>query len=121
MATCRLCRGVYPQEHFINGNGPRHLVCERCGVEHGYVTLEETSSLSDEETSRARMSVIGRRHAPVLWLILGWVLWALYFSSLPLWGKASLVILLITTLVVPVMYFLGGAKYQADLRRLSTK
>jgi hypothetical protein len=121
MATCRICRGIYPQEHFITGNGPRHLVCERCGVEKGYVTADETSHLYDEATSRARMVVVGRRFSPFLWLILGWLLWAIYFAGLPLWGNASLVILLLTTLVVPVMYFLGGAKYQADMRRLSTK
>ena len=121
MATCRICRGIYPLGHFITGIGPRYLVCERCGVEQGYVTADETSYLYDEETSRARMVVVGRRFAPFLWLILGWVLWALYFAGLPLWGNASLVILILTTLVIPVIYFLGSAKYQADLRRLSTK
>ena len=121
MATCRLCRGVYPQEFFISGVGPRYLVCSRCGVEHGYVTEDEAPHLYDDKTARARMTVVGRRFAPFLWIILGWVLWALVFAGLPLWGKASLVILLFATLAVPVMYFLGGAKYQADIRRLSHK
>ena len=121
MATCRICRGIYPQEHLISGNGPRHLVCERCGLDRGYISAEEATHLYDDETKRARMVIIGRRFAPFLWIILGWSLWSLFFAGLPLWGKASLVILLISTLIVPVMYFLGGPKYQANLRRLSTK
>jgi len=110
MPTCRLCRSVYPQEHFISGNGPRYLVCARCGVEHGYCTAEEAPQLYDDATVRARLG-----------LIIGWVLWALFFSTLPLWGKASLVILVISTLAVPVMHLLGGAKFRAQLRRLTPK
>ncbi|MDG1533568.1 MAG: hypothetical protein P8Q35_03910 [Candidatus Thalassarchaeaceae archaeon] len=121
MPTCRLCRSVYPQEHFISGNGPRYLVCARCGVENGYCTEDEAPQLYDDATVRARLALIGGRYAPILWLIMGWVLWTMFFSSLPLWGKASLVILIIATLAVPVMHLLGGPKFQAQLRRLTPK
>lgn len=121
MPTCRLCRSVYPEVHFISGNGPRYLVCARCGVENGYCTADEVPQLYDDATVRARLTLIGSRYAPALWLIIGWVLWALFFASLPLWGKASLVILVIATLAVPVMHLLGGAKFQAQLRRLTPK
>jgi hypothetical protein len=121
MPTCRLCRSIYPQEHFITGNGPRYLVCARCGVDHGYVTKEEVPQLYDDETVKARLAVIGRRYAPILWLVVGWVFWILFFSDLVLWGRASLVVLVIATLAVPVLHILGGAKYQANLHQLTPK
>tara|TARA_B100000686_G_C16241510_1_gene689873 strand:+ start:54 stop:419 length:366 start_codon:yes stop_codon:yes gene_type:complete len=121
MATCRLCRSVYPKEHFISGIGPRHLVCARCGLDHGYVTADEVPQMYDDETVQARMSLIGRRYSPVLWVILGWTFWFMFFSGLPLWGRASLVIMILSTLSIPVLFFLGSAKYQAELRRLSAK
>jgi energy-converting hydrogenase Eha subunit H len=45
----------------------------------------------------------------------------MFFASLPLWGKASLVILVIATLAVPVLHLLGVPKFQAQLRRLTPK
>ncbi len=121
MPTCRLCRSVYPQEHFITGNGPRYLVCARCGVDHGYVTSDEVPQLYDDPIVKARMSLMGRRYAPILWLIMGWVFWTLFFAGLPLWGRASLVVMLILTLAVPLMHLLRSAKFQAGMRRLSPK
>ena len=57
MATCRLCKGQYPADQFIDGNGPRHLVCVRCAVEEGYLAAEEVPYLFDERTAMARMSL----------------------------------------------------------------
>jgi hypothetical protein len=97
------------------------MVCARCGIEHGYATKEEVPQLFDDATVRARLSLVGRRYAPILWLVVGWIFWGLFFSGLPLWGRASLVILVIATLAVPVLHLLGGAKFQAQLRQLTPK
>ncbi len=45
MPTCRHCRCAYPSAQFIDGIGPRHLVCVRCGVEKGYLTAEHHQHL----------------------------------------------------------------------------
>ena len=58
MPTCRYCRGVYPQDQFIRGNGPRYLhVCVRCAVEQGFVTPDEVPQLYSDEIARARTSL----------------------------------------------------------------
>lgn len=119
MATCRICRSVYPSEHFISGNGPRHLVCARCGVEKGYVTPEEVPQLYNDELISQRMGVLGRRIAPLLWVVVGWALWVLFFAGMPLWGRASLVVMVVATLAAPVQYILGGPKYRAKMAKLT--
>ncbi len=60
MATCRICRGVYPEDQFITGNGPRYLFCNRCGVEKGYVSIEEVPTYYDDATMRARYTLVAR-------------------------------------------------------------
>jgi len=119
MATCRLCKGQYPADQFIDGNGPRYLVCARCAVEEGYLPAEEVPNLYDERTSMARMSLFARRYGSLFWLIGGWVIWALFFQGIELWGNLLLVCLLLSTLVVPVLFFLRSAKFQAQLRQLT--
>ncbi len=121
MATCRVCRGVYPNDQFISGNGPRYLVCVKCGVDEGYVTADEVPGLYDDATAKARLALVARRFAPIGWLVIGWTLWSLYFTGIPLWGRASLVILVLVTLAIPVLLFLGTPKYQAELAKLTPK
>ena len=110
----RLSRG-----QFITGNGPRYLVCVRCGVDEGYVTEDEVPQLYDSAIVKSRYTVIARRYAPWFWLLTGWTLWGMFFAGTPLWGNAALVVLIISTLGIPVIHLLGGAKYQAQLRRLT--
>ena len=119
MATCRLCKGQYPADQFIDGNGPRYLVCARCAVEEGYLPAEEVPNLYDERTSMARMSLFARRYGSLFWLIGGWIIWTLFFQGIELWGNLLLVALLLSTLVVPVLFFLRSAKFQAQLRQLT--
>jgi hypothetical protein len=119
MATCRICRGVYPQDQFISGNGPRYLVCNRCGVEEGYVSDDDVPSHFDDATVKGRYTLVARRYAPWFWLGIGWTLWALFFVGTPLWGNAALAVLVLSTLGIPVFHILGGAKFQANLRRLT--
>ena len=119
MATCRICRGVYPQDQFISGNGPRYLVCNRCGIEQGYVSADETPAFYDDATVLGRYTLVARRYAPWFWLPIGWTLWALFFVGTPLWGNAALAVLILSTIGIPVFHLLNGAKFQANLRRLS--
>ena len=121
MATCRLCKGQYPADQFIDGNGPRYLVCVRCAVEEGYLPAEEVPGLYDERTAMARMSLFARRYGSIFWLIGGWFLWALFFQGIELWGNLTLVALIISTLSVPVLFFLRTAKFRAQLRQLTPK
>ncbi len=119
MATCRICRSVYPEEHFITGNGPRYLVCARCGVKHGYATADETPQLYSDALVKQRMTVLGRRFAPLFWVVVGWSLWTLFFAGIPLWGRASLVVMVVATLAAPIQYILGGPKYRAQMAKLT--
>lgn len=119
MATCRLCKGQYPADQFIDGNGPRYLVCVRCAVEEGYLPAEEVPSLYDERTALARMSLFARRYGSIFWLAGGWIVWLLFFGGIELWGTLLLVGLLISTLLVPVLFFLRTAKFRAQLRQLT--
>lgn len=119
MATCRLCKGQYPADQFIDGNGPRYLVCVRCAVEEGYLPAEEVPNLYDERTALARMSLFARRYGSIFWLAGGWIVWLLFFGGIELWGTLLLVGLLISTLLVPVLFFLRTAKFRAQLRQLT--
>ncbi len=119
MATCRLCKGQYPDDQFIDGNGPRYLVCVRCAVEMGYLPEEEVPGYYDDRTAKARMSLFARRYGPIFWLITGWTIWGLFFQGLEIWSTLLLVTLVLSTLFVPLLFFLRTAKFQAQLRQLT--
>ena len=57
MATCRLCKGQYPDDQFIDGNGPRYLVCVRCAVEMGYLPAEEVPGYYDDPVSYTHLTL----------------------------------------------------------------
>ncbi len=119
MPTCRLCRGQFPGDQFIDGNGPRYLVCVRCAVERGYLPADEVSGYYDDRTAKARMSLFARRYGPIFWLFAGWTIWFLFFRGLEIWSTLLLVTLLLSTLIVPVLFFLRTAKFNAQLRQLT--
>ena len=96
-------------------------MCVRCAVEEGYLPAEEVPGLYDERTAMARMSLFARRYGSIFWLIGGWVLWGLFFRGIELWGNLTLVALVISTLSVPVLFFLRTAKFRALLRQLTPK
>jgi hypothetical protein len=41
------------------------------------------------------------------------------FNGTPLWGNASLVVLILATLFTPVRFFLKGPSHRAEMRRLT--
>ena len=94
MATCRYCRGVYPQDQFIRGNGPRYLVCVRCGVEQGFVTEDEVPQLYSDEITRARTSLFARRYGIWATLIVAWSGWLTMGQGITFWTPAILVALI---------------------------
>ncbi len=119
MPTCRLCKSAYPADQFIDGNGPRYLVCVRCAVDEGYLAAEDVSHLYDDQTAKARMSLFARRYGPIFWLFVCWTLWALLFQGIELWTTLTMGALILATLGVPIMFFLRTAKFQAQLRQLT--
>ena len=119
MATCRVCKVQYPDDQFIDGNGPRYLVCVRCAVDMGYLPAEEVPGYYDDRTAKARMSLSARRYGPIFWLITGWTIWGLFFQGLEIWSSLLLVTLVLSTLLVPLLFFLRTAKFQAQLRQLT--
>jgi hypothetical protein len=119
MPTCRLCKSSYSSDQFIDGNGPRHLVCVRCAVDEGYLAAEDVSNLYDDQTAKARMSLLARRYGPIFWLFVCWTLWALLFQGIELWTTLTMGALILATLGVPIMFFLRTAKFQAQLRQLT--
>tara|TARA_B100000700_G_scaffold239674_1_gene266407 strand:- start:319 stop:588 length:270 start_codon:yes stop_codon:yes gene_type:complete len=88
-------------------------------VDEGYLPAEEVSGYYDDRTAKARMSLFARRYGPIFWLISGWVIWALFFQGIELWGNLILVVLLLSTLIVPLLFFLRTAKFNAQLRQLT--
>ena len=119
MATCRYCRGVYPQDQFIRGNGPRYLVCVRCGVEQGFVTPDEVPQLYSDEITRARTSLFARRYGIWATLIVPWSAWLTIGQGITFWTPAILVALILLTVLAPIRHILGAARFKAELRRLT--
>lgn len=119
MTACRLCRSVYPKDQFITGNGPRYQVCVRCAVEQGFLPAEEVPQLYDEATAKARLSLMARRYSGIGALLAGWTVWTLMFQGLELWTPLMGVVLGISTIAIPLQFFLGSARFQAELHRLT--
>lgn len=119
MTACRLCRSVYPKDQFITGNGPRYQVCVRCAVENDFVSADEAPQLYDDATAKARLRLMARRYSGIGTLLAGWSFWALMFQGLELWTPLMGAVLGIATIAIPLQFFLGSARFQADLRRLT--
>ena len=119
MPACRHCQGTYPREYFIHGNGPRKDVCVRCGVDKGLVEESEVPAYYSKDLANARINLRARRYSGFLWIGVLWVIWISYFGNIPLWGMASGIALLLISLVLPVQFILGHAKYQAKLAHLT--
>ena len=111
--------GQYPQSQFIDGNGPRYLVCVRCAVDEGYLLADEVPNLYDDRTAMARMSLFARRYGPIFWLLAAWAAWAMLFQDIPLWTTLTLVGLLLATVAVPLQFFLRTARFNAQLSQLT--
>ncbi len=119
MPACRLCRGNYPQDQFITGNGPRYLVCARCGVEQGIVSRDEVPQLLDEQTARERTLLYARRYGIWATLLGAWTLWITLAQDIAVWTTALLITLIFATLILPVRHILGTPRFKAELRRLT--
>lgn len=119
MATCRYCRGVYPQDQFITGNGPRYLVCVRCGVEHGFVSAEDTPQLYSDDIVRDRTALYARRYGIWMTLFVGWMIFLSMGRGITFWSPAIFVVLLLSTVIVPIRHFLGAARFKAEQTRLT--
>ena len=113
MPTCRLCSCSYPGDQFIDGNGPRYLVCVRCAVSEGYLSEEDVPGLYGDDLAKAR------RYGLLFWLTTFWTLWLLLFQGIELWTTLTLVVLILATLIIPILFFLRTAKFNAQLRHLT--
>ena len=119
MPTCRMCTQNYPLSQFVSGNGPRYQVCVRCAVENDLVGAEEVPQLYSDDLAKSRLALFGRRYR--LWFLIA-VAWFLYLtlgSGIELWSSVFLVVLVIATLATPVLHFLGSARFNAELARLT--
>jgi hypothetical protein len=119
MATCRYCRGVYPQDQFITGNGPRYLVCVRCAVEQGFVSAENTPQLYSDELVRDRTSLYARRYGIWMTLLVGWTIFLSMGRGITFWSPAIFVVLLLSSVIIPVRHFLGTPRFKAEKTRLT--
>ena len=95
MPTCRICKQVFPQDQFITGNGPRYLVCVRCGVELGFVSAEETPQLYSDEIVRGRTALYARRYGIWMTLFVGWMIFLSVGRGITFWSPAIFVVLLL--------------------------
>lgn len=119
MPTCRLCTCSYPSNQFIDGNGPRYLVCVRCAVSEGYLDEADVPALYNDQTAKARMTLYARRYGLLFWLTAFWTLWLILFQGIELWTTLTFIVLILATLIVPILFFLRTAKFNAQLRQLT--
>ena len=119
MPVCRMCKQNYPQAQFITGNGPSYQVCSRCGVENGLADPEDTPQFYSDETLNARLSLYTRRHLPWVSVLVGWFLFLSIGRGIELWSGLFFGVLAISSLVVPVLHFMGTTRFQAELSRIT--
>lgn len=119
MPTCRSCNQTYDESQFIGGIGPRHLICARCGVEGGLVEASEAPQFFSDDLAKARISLFSKRYRLPMFVGAGWVLYLTLGRGIELWSNIFLGVLVITTLVAPVLHFLGSTRFKAQLSRLS--
>jgi hypothetical protein len=119
MAYCRLCKQNYPNSQFVSGNGPRHLVCGRCAIEHDLADVDEVPQLYSDELVRARFALFGRRYRLWFAITTGWILYFTLGNEIELWSTLFFISLVLGTLVTPVLHFLGSARFNAELSKLT--
>jgi hypothetical protein len=119
MPACRMCKQNYPQSQFITGNGPRYQVCARCGIENGLIDPADAPQYYSDEVLNARLSLYTRRHLPWATVFVGWVLYISMGRGIELWSGLFFGVLLVSTLVVPVLHFMGGPRFDAEISRIS--
>ena len=119
MPTCRICKQVFPQDQFITGNGPRYLVCVRCGVEPRFVSAEETPQLYSDEIVRGRTALYARRYGIWMTLFVGWMIFLSMGRGITFWSSAIFVVLLLSSIIIPIRHFLGAARFKAEKIRLT--
>jgi hypothetical protein len=119
MPVCRMCKQNYPQAQFITGNGPRYQVCSRCGVEHGLVDPENTPQFYSDEILNARLSLYTKRHLPWVSVLIGWFLFLSIGRGIELWSGLFFGVLALSSLIVPVLHFMGSTRFIAELSRIT--
>ncbi len=119
MPTCRKCNQTYHQSHFVSGNGPRYLICGRCAVETGLVTADEAPQFYSDDLARARLVLYSKRYRPLAFTSAGWILFLTLGRGIELWSGVFFGTLVVATLVTPVLHFLGSARFNAELSRLT--
>jgi len=119
MPVCRMCKQNYPQAQFITGNGPRYQVCSRCGVEHGLADPEDTPQFYSDEILNARLSLYTKRHLPWVSVLIGWFLFLSIGRGIELWSGLFFGVLALSSLIVPVLHFMGSTRFIAELSRIT--
>jgi hypothetical protein len=119
MPVCRMCKQNYPQAQFITGNGPRYQVCSRCGVEHGLADPENTPQFYSDEILNARLSLYTKRHLPWISVLIGWFLFLSIGRGIELWSGLFFGVLALSSLIVPVLHFMGSTRFIAELSRIT--
>ena len=114
-----MCKQNYPTSQFIRGNGPRYLVCARCGVENHLINSEEASQFFSDEIMNARFALFTRRHLPWATVLLGWILYISIGRGIELWSTLFLVLLGLSSIVVTILHFLRSTKFKAELSKLT--
>jgi hypothetical protein len=119
MPVCRMCKQNYPQAQFITGNGPRYQVCSRCGVEHGLADPEDTPQFYSDEILNARLSLYTKRNLPWVSVLIGWFLFLSIGRGIELWSGLFFGVLALSSLIVPVLHFMGSTRFIAELSRIT--
>ena len=119
MPTCRICTQNYPLDQFDSGNGPRYQVCVRCAVDNDLVDPEDAPQLYSDDIVKARTSLFARRYRMWIFVLFGWFLYLTLGRGIELWSIVFLAALVISTLAAPVMHYLGSARFNAELAKLT--
>ena len=119
MAYCRLCKQNYPESQFVSGNGPRHLVCARCAIEHELADIDEVPQFYSDDLVKARFTLFSRRYRSWMAIGIGWTLYFTLGNEIELWSNLFFTTLLLGTLATPVLHFLGSSRFNAELSNLT--
>jgi hypothetical protein len=88
-------------------------------VENDLVGAEEVPQLYSDDLAKSRLALFGRRYRLWFFIAVGWFLYLTLGSGIELWSSVFLVVLVIATLATPVLHFLGSARFNAELARLT--
>ena len=78
-----------------------------------------TQGVSSAASDVYKRQLYTRRHLPWVAVLVGWFLFISIGRGIELWSGLFFGVLAISTLIVPVLHFMGATRFQAELSRIT--